>query len=154
MTIWKEFEIFNGHLTWNLIGIWLIPSKHLLVLKTSSRYALKTSSTRLQHNNLRLPRRLKDVLKTSWRHILKTCPEVVLKTCLEEVLKTYLEDALKTLWRQTKFLLGISVSNKSKCVSNKSVFHKSISDNSKANPKCIKGTLMQIWKSLYMIVFV
>ena len=27
--------------------------------------------------------------------------------------------------------------NKPKCVSNKSVFHKSISDNSKANPKCI-----------------
>ena len=27
--------------------------------------------------------------------------------------------------------------NKPKCVSNKSVFHKPISDNSKANPKCI-----------------
>ena len=30
---------------------------------------------------------------------------------------------------------GISVSNKSKCVSNKSIFNKSISDGSKANPK-------------------
>ena len=30
-------------------------------------------------------------------------------------------------WRQTKFLLVISVSNKSKCVANKS----------KANPKCV-----------------
>ena len=27
------------------------PSKHLLVLKTSSRHVLKTSSTRLQRNN-------------------------------------------------------------------------------------------------------
>ena len=52
-----------------------------------------------------------------------------------------LEDVLKILCRQTKYLLGISVylsgNSKSKCVSNKSVFHKSISDNSKANPKCI-----------------
>ena len=31
----------------------------------------------------------------------------------------------------------ISGFNKPKYVSNKSVFHKSISDNSKANPKCI-----------------
>ena len=43
---------------------------------------------------------------------------------------------LQTSWRQTKCLLGISVSNKSKCVSNKSIFHKSVSDKSKANPKC------------------
>ena len=57
-----------------------------------------------------------------------------LKTCLKDVLKTCLEDLLRTLWRQTKSLLGISVS---KYVSNKSIFHKSISDNSKANPKCI-----------------
>ena len=40
-------------------------------------------------------------------------------------------------WRKRKYLLGIFVSNKSKCVSKKSIFHKSISDNSKANPKCI-----------------
>ena len=29
--------------------------------------------------------------------------------CLEDVLKTCLEDFLKILWRQTKYLLGISV---------------------------------------------
>ena len=85
------------------------------VFKTSSRHVLKTS--------------WRHVLKMSWRHVLKTS----LKTCLEDI--------LKILWRQTKYLLGISVylsgSNKSKCVSNKFVFHKSISDNSKANPKCI-----------------
>ena len=48
-----------------------------------------------------------------------------------------LEDVFKTYWRETKCLLGISISNKSKCVSNKSIFYKSISDESKANPKCI-----------------
>ena len=101
---------------------------------------------------LYLPRRLQDVLedgledvledeKCYAEDVLKTCLEDVLKTCLEDVLKPCLQDLLKTLWRQTKDLLGISVylsqDNKSKCVSNKSVFHKSISDNSKANPKCI-----------------
>ena len=102
---------------------------------------------RLQHvfsvTIVRLPRRLEYVLKTCledvledqkllrWRRledVLKTCIEDVLKVCLEDVLKTCLEDVLKTLWRQTKFLLGIFVSNKSKCVSSKSVFHGSISD--------------------------
>ena len=67
--------------------------------------------------------------------VLKTCLEDVLKTCLEDVLKTYLEDVLTKLWRQTKYLPGISVSNKSKCLSNKSRIHKSISENSKTNPK-------------------
>ena len=52
---------------------------------------------------------------------------------LEDVLKTCLEDVLKTLWRKAKYLLGISVSNKSKRVSNKSIFNKSTFDNSK-NP--------------------
>ena len=99
------------------------------------------SSGRLQHvfsiTILRLPRHLEDVLKDEkllrWRRL-----EDVLKTCLEDVLKTCLEDVLKTLWRQAKYLLGISVSNKSKCVSNKSIFNKSTFDNSKVNPKCIK----------------
>ena len=36
----------------------------------------------------------------------------------------------KTSWKQTKYLLVISVSNKS-------MFHKSIPDKSKANPKCV-----------------
>ena len=122
------------------------------------------SRRRLQHvfsvTILRLPSCLEDVLKTSWKtkscyaeDVLKTCLEDVVNTCLEDVLKTCLadvvktsledvlktslQDVLKTLWRQTKYLLGISVSNKSKCVSNKSIFHKSIFDNSKAHPKCI-----------------
>ena len=69
--------------------------------------------------------------------ILEGMSEDVLKTCLEDVLKTCLEGAFKRSWRQTKCLLEISVSNKSKCVSNKFMFHKSISDESKENPKCI-----------------
>ena len=89
---------------------------------------------------------LEDALKTcledmSWRHVLKTCLEDVLRTCLEDILKTCLRDILKILCRETKYLLGISVylsgDIKYKCVSNKSVFHKSVSDNSNANAKCI-----------------
>ena len=97
-------------------------------------------------------RRLEDLLKMPSRCLgrrklvmLKTssrCLEDVLKTCLEDLLKTYLEDVFKTSWKQTKYLLGISVSNKSKCVSNKSIFHKSISDKSKANPKCVTYNLI------------
>ena len=47
------------------------------------------------------------------------------------------EDVLKNLWRQAKGLLEISVSKKSKCISKKSMFHKSLFDKPKANPKCI-----------------
>ena len=117
------------------------------------------SSRRLQYvfsvTIFSLPTRLKNVFKTFWRpvaktsrrhlarrleEVLKTCLEDVLKTYLEDVLKTCLEDVFKTFRRQTKCLLGISVSRKSKCVylsCNKSIFNKSIYDKSKANPKCI-----------------
>ena len=61
---------------------------------------------------LRLPRCLEDVLEDEkllrWRRL-----QDVWKTCLEDVLKTCLEDVLKTFWRQTKYLLGISVFRKS-----------------------------------------
>ena len=92
------------------------------------------SLRRLQHvfnTSLLLPRRVGDVWQRRlevvledekllhWRrNVLKTCLEDVLKTCLKDALKACLEDILKTLWRQTKYLLGISVSNKSKCISN------------------------------------
>ena len=83
------------------------------------------------HNWSLLQRRLEDVLKTKncyteevlktpWRHVLKTCLEEVMKTCLEDVLKTCLKDVCKMSWRQIKCFLKLSVSNKSKCVSNKS----------------------------------
>ena len=100
------------------------------LLKTSLRHVLETPSKHSQRNNA------EDVFKTCLEDILKTCFEDILKTCLEDILNTCLEDVLKTLWRITKYLLEISVSKKSKCVSIKSIFHISISDNSKANPKC------------------
>ena len=109
---------------------------------------LKASSTRLQRNNFTSSntswRRLEDLLKTSCKDVLEDEKllrwrrlQDVLKTCPEDVLKTYLKDVFKTSWRQRKCLPGISVCSKSKCVSNKSIFHKSISDKSKANPKCV-----------------
>ena len=52
-------------------------------------------------------RRLEDLLKMSWK--TKNCyAEDVLKTCPDDVLKTCREDVLKTLWRQVKYLLGIT----------------------------------------------
>ena len=62
-----------------------------------------------------LPRHLKDVLKTSWRHLAKRLENMS--------------------WRRLKEVLE---TNKSKCAylwSSKSAFNKS--DKSKANPKCI-----------------
>ena len=126
-----------------------IPSKHLLVLKKSCRRLQDMSWRRLQHvfsvTTFRLPSLLEDVLKISrktswklledvledekwlrWRHF-----QDILKTYLEDVLKTCLGDIFKTSWRQTKCSLGISVSSKSKCVSNKST-----SEKSKSNRKC------------------
>ena len=91
------------------------PSKHWLAFKTSSRHFLKTSSTRLQRNNFSSSKTsCKYVLKTSWK--TKNC---------------YAEDVLKTSLRQTKCLLGISLSNKPKSVSDKSISHISISDKSR-----------------------
>ena len=100
-----------------------------------------------------------DVLKTSWRYLARHLEYVfkaysrhlgrrkifTLETSsrsLEDMtwrhdLKTSWRHVLKTLWRQTKYLLEISVSRKSKFVPNKSVFHKSMSDNSKENLNCI-----------------
>ena len=99
------------------------------VLKTSWRYLARHLEYVFKVYSKRLGRRKIFTLETSsrsledmtWRHNLKTSWRHV----------------LKTLWRQTKYLLEISVSRKSKFVPNKSVFHKSMSDNSKANLNCI-----------------
>ena len=101
---------------------------------------LKTSSTRLQRNNFSSSktssRRLQDIsqniLKTSSRRLGRR-KIVTLKTSSRR-----LGDKQNIYW-------GISVSNKSKCVSNKSTFHKSISDESKANPKCCKPSEIQLY---------
>ena len=87
-----------------------------------------------------------DVLKISWRHVLKTSWRYVLMTSWRPILKTSWRYVMNMPWR---YILTTSWRhygekqntywgpNKSKYVSNKSIFHKSISDNSKANPKCI-----------------
>ena len=124
------------------------------VLKTSWIHLGKRLEDVLEDEKLLRWRRLEDVLKTCLEDVLKTCLENVLKTCLEDVLKTCLEDVLKkcledvfrTSWRQTKCLSGISVSNKTNCVSSKSIFHKSISDRSKVNSKC-KSNSSSKWNS-------
>ena len=83
------------------------------VLKTSSRYVLKTYSTRLQRNNFSSP-------KTSWRRLGRQ-KIVTLKTSRrliedmpwrrpEDMSRKHLQDVLKT--KQ----MGISVSHNSKCV--------------------------------------
>ena len=67
-----------------------LPSKHLLVFKTSWRRLQDMSRRRLQHvfsvTILRLPRRFQDLSQEllRWRHL-----QHVLKTCLEDV---FLED--------------------------------------------------------------
>ena len=55
----------------------------------------------------------------------------VFKTSSRCVFKTPSRHVFKTSWRQTKCLLGISVSKKSKSVSGKSISHISISDKSR-----------------------
>ena len=67
--IWLKFyRIFLNSLydsSLNKISSIFGPSKHLLVLKTSCKYVLKTSwKTKNCY--------AEDVLKTSWRHVLKT----------------------------------------------------------------------------------
>ena len=83
---------------------------------SSSKTSCKTSWRRLGRRKI-------VTLKTFWgrlEDVLKTCLEDVLKTSLEDVLNTYLEDVCKMSWRQTKCFLKLSVSSKSKCLSNKS----------------------------------
>ena len=64
---------------------------------------------------------LENVFKTPSRHALKTCSTNMSWKGLEDVFSV-------TIFRLPRRL---------QCVSNKSIFHKSTSDNSKANPKCI-----------------
>ena len=132
-------------------------SDAILLNQHAQQYNLKTSSTRFQCNNISSSktswRHLQDVFKTSWKK--RNCyVENVLKTswrCFKDMsrLKTSWRNIFKTSSRcfgdntssrclgDKQFLLRISVSNKSKCVSHKSIFHQSISDEPKTNPKCI-----------------
>ena len=135
-TIYRKFLLKNimAVLTPNLVLQKDLPSKHLLVFKTSWRHGLKTSSKRLQRNNF-------SSSKTSWRHledILQIRPEDVLKTpwktywkrlggrkivrletsCLQDVFKTCLQDVFKTFtgniyWEYLYLKYLKSVSDKS-----------------------------------------
>ena len=96
-----------------------VPSKHLLVFKTSSKRlqrnsfsSSKTSWKRLETSWKRFGTREIVTLKTSWRHALKTFEDVfarrlenILKTtwrCLEDAFARRLEDVLKTFWRRLR----------------------------------------------------
>ena len=118
------------------------------VLKTSSRHILKTSSTRLQHNNFWSSKTsCKDVLKMSWRHLARRLEDVLEDEnllrwrCLQDVLKM---SSRRLEYMPSRYLKGVLetkkwwylyLKNPSGYVSNKSIFHKSIPDKSKANPK-------------------
>ena len=117
MVWWEKFS-----LSYLLYGIWSIWRRYFIlfqrgntwkqhsqqtfvgledVFKKSSRHVLKTSSTRLQRNNLRLPGRFEDFLKTSWRHLARRLGRwkiVTLKTSwrlLEDMSWRRLEDIMK-----------------------------------------------------------
>ena len=83
------------------------PRKHLLAFKTSWRRLQEMSWRRVQNvfsvAIFRHPRRLKDVLQIRLEDVLKTSWKTT--------------DVFKTSWRQTKCFLEISLSNKSKSVS-------------------------------------
>ena len=109
-----------------------LPSKHLLVFKTSWRGLQDMSWRCLQHVfRVTIFYVFQDVLKKSWRRfqdlsqdVLKTFSirlqdvledekllrwrplQDVLKTCLEDILKTYLEDVFKTSWKQKNVYWG------------------------------------------------
>ena len=123
-----------------MMGLLFFPSKHLLVLKTSWRRLQYVFSVTVSHLPRRLEDLLQDVCKTSSRHLGRR-KIVTLKTSwrrLEDMSWRPLKDFMETNKILTRDIcILISGFNKPKCVSNKSVFHKSISDNSKANPKCI-----------------
>ena len=76
----------------------------------------------LEDQKLLCWRRLEDVFKMSSRRF-----QGMFSRCIQDVFKTCLQHVLKTSWRQTKCLLEISASKKSKSVSDKSISHLYIS---------------------------
>ena len=120
------FKIMPANICWSWRHLQHIFSVTILHLPRRLEDVLKTSSGRLGRRKI-------VTLKTSWRRL-----EDMSWRCLEDMSWRPLKDFMET----NKILTGnicilISGFNKPKCVSNKSVFHLSISDNSRANPKCI-----------------
>ena len=138
----------------------------MLVLKTSWRLHQNMSWKRIQHvfsvRIFGLPRRLEDVLQRRFEDVLKTsrktsckkdeqllhwrrlqdiltaCLEDVLKTCLE-TFQTCLQDIFMMSWRKKKRGY-LYLTNRNGYVSNKSLFYKPISDESKGHPESLIRT--------------
>ena len=131
-----DFSIVAKQLYWNHTSAWVckiccIFSEDIF-LRTPANicWSWRRLQNILSVTIFRLPRRFEDVLQMRLKDVLED--EKLLRwRRLEDVLKTCLEDVLKTSWWQTKCLLGISLSNKSKSVSDKSTSHISISDKSR-----------------------
>ena len=120
--------------------MYIIPSKHLLELKTSWTRLQDMSWRRLQHvfsvKIFRLPRRLQDISQKDLNMSLRRLQDVLEDEkllrwrCLQDVLNTCLEDVFKTSWKQTNLnvhifdLANLHLTNL-------------LSDKSNANPKCI-----------------
>ena len=72
-----------------------IPSKHLLVLKTSSTRLQRNDFTSSKTSWRRLEGILQDVLKTSWRHVLRRLEDVSWRS-LEDISWGRREDTTET----------------------------------------------------------
>ena len=110
------------------------------VFKTSSGHVLKTSSTCLQRNNFWS-------FKTSWKRLEDVLEDEKLLRWrrLQDVFKTCLQDIFKTSWKKKWGYLYLK--NLNGYVSNKSIFHKSVPAESKANPKSLIRTQWFQWFS-------
>ena len=119
-------------------------SRHPANICWSSRHVLKMSPTRLQRNNFSSSKKSwRRLAITSWRHVLKTSGRHVLNTSWRHVLKAFGRHVLKTFSRSLgdkKKWEYLYLTNLNVCVSNKFIFHKSISDEFKANPKSLIRT--------------
>ena len=96
-------------------------------LANSTFFSKKWSRRVIIYQNL--PSKHLLVLKTSWR-FFKTCLQDMSSRCSEDMSSRYLQAIL-----ETKKWGYLYLKNLNGYVSNKSIFHKSIPDESKANPK-------------------
>ena len=103
------------------------------VLKTSRKTSCKKDEQLLHW------RRLQDILTACLEDVLKTCLEVVFKTCLEVVFQTCLQNIFMMSWRKKKWGY-LYLTNRNGYVSNKSLFYKPISDESKGHPESLIRT--------------
>ena len=123
-----DFSIVAKQLYWNHTSAWVckiccIFSEDIF-LRTPANicWSWRRLQNVLSVTIFRLPRRFEDVLQMRLKDVLED----------EKLLRwRRLEDVLKMSWGQTKCLLGISLSNKSKSVSDKPTSHICISAKSR-----------------------